>query len=111
MAGRRSGDFVDGSSEALLIRPLHLIVWSLLRNSPNCVTQIGGVAFRSFRFRKDSSSINADACTDLIRNVLVFFNSSTLNSFKFRWLRWLVLRLFTNLITYVVTRNKLIMLL
>ena len=108
LAGRRSRDFVDGSSEALLIRPLHLIVWSLLRNSPNCVSQIGGVAFR---FRKDSSSINADACTDLIRNVLVFFNSSTLNSFKFRWLRWLVLRLFMNLITYVVTRNKLIMLL
>ena len=109
LAGRRSGDFVDGSSEALLTRSLRLIVWSLLRKSPNCVTQIGGVALRSFRFTKDSSLINADACTDLIHNVLVFFNSSTLNSFKFCWLRWLVLRLFTNLITYVVMHNKLIM--
>ena len=106
LAGRRIRDFVDGSNEAWLIRRLHLIVWSSLRNSPNCVTRIGGVAFQSFRFRKDSSSINADACTDLIPNVSAFFNLSALNSFKFCWLRWLVLRL-----TYAVTRNKLVMLL
>ena len=58
LAGKRIEDLLEASSEALVIQPQHLIVWSSLRNNPNWATQTGGVDLESFQFRKESLSTN-----------------------------------------------------
>ena len=86
VVGKRIRDLLEASSEALVFWPLHLIVWSLLRNNPNWATWIGNVDLESLRFRKESSLINAVVCTNLTHEISAFFNSSALSLFKFCWL-------------------------
>ena len=62
LAGKRIADLLEAGSGALEICPLHLIVWSSLRNNPNWATRIGGVDLEFFRLRKESSSTNAAVC-------------------------------------------------
>lgn len=113
-AGKRIGDLLEVGSEALEIRPLHLIVWFSLRNNLNWATRIGGVDLELFRLRKESSSTNAVVCTDLIHKVSEFINSSAVNSWFKSPLFFpcaLFLRLLTNLVTYAVTPSNVVMLL
>lgn len=67
LACKRIGKLVDICNEELPIRPLHLTVWSSLRNKPNRIIRIGGVAWPCLRLRKDSSSTNSELCIVLTR--------------------------------------------
>ena len=52
LASKRIGDLLEVSSEAFMIWPLHLMIWSSLANNPNWATWIGGLDLQSLDSEK-----------------------------------------------------------